>query len=454
MYCFSRELPFNNDFDIIVAGGGPSGCTAAAAAAGEGAKVLLLESGGCLGGMATAGLVTSWAPFSDGEKPVYRGLAQTILDRAKSGIRHIPRGMLDWVPIDVEKLKRVYDDILAEYGVSVLFNTSVVGADTDNNGKMMAVIAANKSGLTAYSAKVFVDCTGDADLTAFGGGKFQTDGDKDAEPMPSTLCFTVANVDTYAYLYDPRYGQLTAGGMLLSSNPESFVKYLPDDSRFPNIKDTHMCNDLVGPGVLGFNAGHIFNVDATEPSSVSRALALGRVIAEEYCRAFSLYFPEAFANAFLVETAPSVGIRESRRILGRYTLTLDDYFKRAQFEDEIARNCYYLDKHLTESELELERRGKLQEKQKYENYKKGESHGIPYRCLVPEGLKNVLVAGRTVSCEKTVQSSLRVMPCCLAMGQAAGTAAALAAASGRDAADIDCDRLRSILREKGAYICG
>lgn len=452
MYILKREIPLNEDYDVLVAGGGPAGCTAAAAAAREGARVLLLESGGCLGGMATAGLVTSWAPFSDGEKLVYRGMAQTILERAKAPLRHIPPDMVDWVPIDVEHLKRVYDDFLAEYGVGVRFNTMLVGADTDASGRVEAVIAANKAGLTAYRAKVYIDCTGDADLAAYAGGTFQPDVQE--EPMPATLCFVLANVDTYAYLYDPQYGQLTVGGILASANPHSFVHRLPQDDRFPHIVDTHLCNDLIGPGVVAFNAGHVFAVDATDPACVSRAIATGRVIAGEFCRALALYFPQAFGNAFLVETAPAMGIRESRRIAGEYTLTLEDYYRRASFADEISRNCYYLDKHYTRQELELLRHGKIDEQAQWANYGKGESHGIPYRCLLPVGLENVLVAGRTVSCEKRLQSSLRVMPSCLAMGEAAGTAAAQAAATDGNVHAVDTAALRRRLRECGGYILG
>ena len=178
----------------------------------------------------------------------------------------------------------------------------------------------------------------------------------------------------------------------------------------------------------------------------------GRRIAKQYRDALALYFPEAFGNAFLVSTAPVMGVRESRRIVGDYKLTVEDYITKADFEDEICRNSYYLDIHYTLDELRLLADGRIDEDKRSARYGPGESHGIPYRALLPAGIRNVLVAGRSISCDKRIQGSVRVMPVCLAMGEAAGTAAAFAAASDScDVHAVDTERLRAALRENGAY---
>ena len=445
----ARELPLHSEYDVIVAGGGPAGCTAAAAAAREGAKTLLIEATGSLGGMGTSGLVPAWCPFSDQEKMVYRGMAQRVFNESKASSPHVDPDAMDWVPVNAEALKRIYDNLLAEFGVDVLFQTMLSGVETDGNGAVKALIVTNKRGLSAYAAKVYIDATGDADLTVWAGGDFAFG--ENGVPMPSTHCFVLSNVDMYAYLYHPRYG-LTRGGFL-SGNPNSFTHLLPADPRYPDITDSHLCTNIVGPGTVGFNAGHLFDVDATDPVSVSKSMALGRRMAAQFRDAFASYFPEAFGNAFLVSTAPVMGIRESRRIVGDYTLTVEDYLSKATFPDEICRNSYYLDVHYTKEELEQKKLGNIDDDARSARYAAGESHGIPYRCLLPRKLRNVLVAGRSISCDKRIQGSVRVMPVCLCMGEAAGIAASLSLrVPGYNVHQVDTDRLRARLLEEGAYI--
>lgn len=180
----SRSIPLNTDYDVIVVGGGPSGCTAAAAAARTGAKTLLLEATGSLGGMGTSGLVPAWCPFSDKERIIYRGLAETVFERSKALSPHVAPTDVDWVPIDPEGLKRIYDDLMQEYGVTVLFNTFLCDVDAEN-GEVHAIVTANKAGFTAYSAKTYIDCTGDGDLAVWAGARYEFE--EDGEPMPSTF---------------------------------------------------------------------------------------------------------------------------------------------------------------------------------------------------------------------------------------------------------------------------
>ena len=441
----AREIPLDDSWDVVVAGGGPSGCTAAVAAAREGAKTLLIEATGSLGGMGTSGLVPAWCPFTDKEKIIYRGLAQRVFEAGREGVAHVAPENLDWVPIDSERLKRVYDNLVAASGASVLFHTALTGVEMEQDGKgnVSALLVANKSGLSALRAKVYVDATGDGDLAAWAGAEFEKGEKGTGDLQPATHCFILANVDYYAYRNGPPW---------VMRGPESVISRIATSGRYPQILDRHACNNTIGPGCVGFNAGHLWNVDNTDPASVSKALVEGRKIAVAFRDALAEFHPKAFGDAYLAATGALMGVRETRRIVGDYVLTLEDFLARRSFEDEICRNCYSIDVHHAACEAEAVRKGTVDPWARTHHYGKGESHGIPYRCLTPKGLRNVLVAGRCISSDRPVQGSVRVMPVCLCTGEAAGVAAAMAAQDGRDVHGVDVAGLRARLREVGAYL--
>lgn len=436
----SVEIPLNDSYDVIVIGGGPSGCTAAAASAREGAKTLLVEATSSLGGMGTSGLIPAWCPFSDKQRIIYGGMAQHVFEKTKAGMPHVGKEELDWVPIDPELLKRIYDDLVSGSGADILFN-SFMGSVEADKGVVSAIVIANKSGLTAYSAKVFIDASGDADLAAWAGAKFHQGDEKSGELMPSTHCFALANVDEYSM----KFSELKWGDSAPGSWRYSML------GKYPALTDGHMCRAHVGPGVFGFNAGHIWDVDNTRPETVSKALIEGRRIACEFRKGLAEFHP-AFKNSFLVSTASLLGIRETRRIVGDYILTVDDYMARKSFKDEISRNSYPIDIHTAKNEINKAKKGNLHVMDRYEQFKAGESHGIPYRCLTPKGIRNVLVPGRSVSCDRLVQGSVRVMPNCLCMGEAAGIAGAMALKKQNDVHAINTDTLRGKLKKSGAYL--
>lgn len=436
-----KEIPFNDEYDVIVAGGGPAGCASAISAARKGAKTLLIEATGCLGGMGTMGLIPAWCPFSDKEQIIYKGIAEEVFHASNAGVDHVKEGDVDWVPIDPEHLKIVYDDMVTKAGADILFNTLLSAVEAED-GEVKTIIVSNKSGLTAYRAKVYIDCTGDADLAAWAGAEIIPVEDEGGY-QPASHCFEVSNVDLYGY---------HAGEWLHPNNPKSPIHKIVASGKY-DIPDTHLCNNEVSPGTIGFNAGHIWGVDNTDPKSVTNALMRGRKLAHEIHRALVDYQPQTFAASKVSLTAPLMGIRESRRILGDYVLVTEDYMERRTFEDEICRNCYYIDVHHSAEEAKLINEGKLDLSSRARRYGKGESHGVPYRCLTPKGLKNVLVAGRSISTDRAVQGSTRVMPVCLCMGEAAGKAAVIAIKSGNiDVHNIDVQLLRRQIKEDGGYI--
>lgn len=423
-----RKVKVNSDWDVIVVGGGPSGCTAAIAAAREGSRVLLIEAMGVLGGLGTAGMVPAWCPFSDGEKIIYRGLAEKIFTEARKGVPHEGSDRLDWVSINPEQLIAVYDRMVTEAGAKVLFFSRVAAVEMASDGRVDALVVANKDGLTAYKAKIYIDCTGDGDIAAWAGADYMK-GDSDGKLQKSTLCYSVANVDSYAYQNGPN---LHSG-----LNPNSPSAQAFGTGRFP-LLDKHCCSNFIGPGVVQFNANHIEIADTTDPQQLSDAMILGRQIAEQHLAMLKEYRPETFGNAFIVKTAIIPGIRDSRRIVGDYIFTAADWHARRTFDDEIGRNCYFIDVH----------------KSNYPetHYGRGESHGIPYRCLTPAKLSNVLTAGRCISTDEEAYGSLRVMPPCLVTGEAAGLAAHMALQSARpDVHAVDTSDLRARLRAYGQY---
>ena len=318
--------------------------------------------------------------------------------------------------------------MVAQSGADILFFSRVAAVEMASDDKVDAVIVANKDGLTAYRPKILIDATGDGDICAWAGAEYLK-GDSDGVLQKSTLCFSVANIDTKAYREGP---ELHSG-----HNPDSASARASRTGRFP-LLDTHCCHNLVGPGVVQFNANHIEIKDTTDPRQLSDAMRLGRQVADQHLEMLKEFRPDVFRDAFIVKTAIIPGIRDSRRIVGDYLFTGDDWRARRTFDDEIGRNCYFIDIHKS-GVPEV-------------HYGRGESHGIPYRVLTPKGLRNVLVAGRCISTDEEAYGSLRVMPPCLVTGEAAGVAARLASlSSSRDVHSVDVSDLRSRLKARGQY---
>jgi len=260
--------------------------------------------------------------------------------------------------------------------------------------------------LFAIEAKVFVDCTGNGDLCVFAGAPYEK-GDADGNMMPGTLCSLWAGIDWD----EVRSSGLGAGNSQIEQAFKAGVFTL-EDRHLPGM---WRVGDILGGG----NIGHTFDLDGTDEESLTRAYLWGRKSLLEYERYYKEYL-KGFEDMELVATGSLLGVRETRRILGDYILNVNDFKSLAVFEDEIGRYSYPIDIHIAKPD-----------KESYDKFLaeftslrlgKGESYGIPYRILTPQGLKNVLVAGRCVSTDRGMQASIRVMPGCYITGQAAGVA--------------------------------
>lgn len=446
----TRNIALDESWDVIVVGGGPAGCAAATASAREGARTLLIEATGVLGGMGTAGLVPWFCGYGDGQKIIARGLAERVRCALRDHMPHLKKKMekspLAAPAIDPELLKRTYDEMVTQAGAKVLFHSSLCAVEKASDGAADVIVIANKSGLSAYRAKVYVDCTGDGDLAAWAGAPFEK-GDASGGLQPATHCFMISNVDEAALAQGPR---------IHFYDPDSPVWKAMQSDKYPLIEEPHSCNMKLAPRTFGFNAGHVFDVDNTDPASTSDALRHGRRMAAQYRDAFAEYHP-AFAESVLVATGSLLGIRETRRIRGDYFLTVDDYLARRSFPDEICRNAYGIDVHGSRKRNEdLSKKSIAELKERNKNTTRplnpGESFGVPYRCLTPEGLSNVLVAGRCISADRQSYGSVRIMACCLNTGEAAGIAASMAVSDSADVHAVDTDDLRGKLKAHGAYL--
>ena len=426
-----RTLPVRHEVDVFVAGGGPAGCAAAVAAARQGQIVFLAEGHSCLGGMGTAGMVPAFMQFSDGVNFLADGIGREILEnlRAIGGA-----GPDNAYGIHAESLKRVYDDLLENAKVEFSLHSTVIDVETHGD-QVTAAILAGKSGLFAVKAGVYVDGTGDGDICAWAGAPFEK-GDEEGTMMPGTLCSLWASVDW----------QTVRG----SGADRRELKQAIDDGIF-TIPDVHLPGMWrVGETLGGGNIGHTFGVDSTDERSLTKALVWGRKLVLEFERYYKQYL-KGYEKMELVGTGSLLGIRESRRIIGDHILCLEDFQKRAVFEDEIGRYCYPIDIHPSKP-------GSNEAYKEFEKlfrdmrYAKGESYGIPYRVLTPKGLSNVLVAGRCVSTDRYLQGSIRVMPGCYITGQAAGVAAAIAVERKCDTRGVAVGELQQRLKKMGAYL--
>jgi hypothetical protein len=451
-YQLTRTIEAEPGYDLVVAGGGPAGTSAAVCAARLGLKVLLAEATGCLGGMGTGGLVASFGPVSDGERMLVGGfmkeLLATMWEQRAFGPQVTPdylnKQLNRWIPFSPEHLKRILDDFTVAAGVEVRFFTRVIEADASGS-RVNGVVLGNVEGLRYVPAKAFIDATGDAALAALAGAQCKVVLRDTETVAPSTLCSLLAGMNWN----DPAYGGNGLDTVKARVRSELVPKAIEDgfftqeDRFFPGM-------NRVGPHGATLNAGHVFNLNPLSVRSLSDGMVLGRKLALEYTQFYRQYVPGC-EQLELLTTAPVMGVRDSRRIVGEFELTIEDFLARRQFPDQIAVYNRPTDVHPSDtSKKEYERF--LKDFHGKDNLGRGECVGIPYSILVPRGWENLWVAGRCHSSDTKVHGSIRAQSAAYMMGQAAGTAAAQAIRTGQPATDLDTRALVETLRAAGAYL--
>ena len=444
-YQFSRNIPIDDSYDIIVAGGGPAGSAAAICAGRLGAKVLLLEATGCLGGMGTSGLVTAFDPMSNGETMLVGGFMRELVDtmykRKFLGPREKPevytKKYHHWTAFQAEGLKLLLDEFTVDAGVEVRFFTRAVDADVDSNAKKVhGVIINNVEGFKYVKAKTFIDCTGDAIFADLCGVKCREAGRDTPNIMPATLPSYFTNID---WENATRVG--TEHPILLQAIEKGH--FTQTDRHLPGMSPISK--------TMGYlNGGHVFGLNALRCKSLSEGMMLGRKIAQEYFSFFKNYVP-GFENVEHATTAAVMGVRESRRVVGEYELGFDDYISKREFPDQIGIFNKAVDIHAYDDSLEEFNRYK-KAYQDTGRLKPGEQFGIPYSILVPKGWSNLWVAGRCSSSDVRVHGSIRVQPAASMMGQAAGTAAVQSIQTGQPGNDLNTSQLITTLRKWNANL--
>lgn len=421
---YEKEIEIRYTPDVFVAGGGPAGVAAAVSAAEEGRSVFLAEGSGSFGGAGTTGLVPSFAQFTDGVNFLAGGFGRRVRDLLLPDVDIHTR----FAPFQAEKLKQIYDHLVSSAGVDFSFFTRVIDAVRVGN-KIDCVILSGKSGIYAVKAKIYIDCTGDGDLAFFSGARTEM-GDASGQTMPATLCSLWSGID-YASVDAPQNAKLE----------EAFRDgvFTNEDRHLSGIQHTDRKH-----GIGGGNIGHCYGINGVDERSLTEGMITGRKIIREFERYYKSYL-HGYENLYLCSTADTLGIRESRRVIGDYVLTMDDFLACRDFDDEIGRYCYPIDIHPASPDRESFE--KFQKEYTSLRLPAGKSYGIPYRALTPVGMENLLVAGRCVSTDRQMQASIRVMPGCFITGQAAGIAAALACDSS-NVRGFDVSRLRARIREK------
>lgn len=417
-------------YDVIVCGGGPAGLIAAVAAARNGAKTLLIERYGFVGGMSTSALVTPVSEFRHFGKQHIGGIPFELLQRAAElGGADITLESGNF-PVNDEIMKLAAQRLLLESGVTLLYHTWLSDCAKEGD-RITHVIVQNKAGRVAYQASVFVDCTGDADLVRAAGFPVT----KDDALQPATLWFQLGGVDTSALDY--LFRDAVDGMLPVSRTVRGRLLELNEQGRIP-IFGGPWINKFFHDGMVSINVLREAT-DASDPEWFTKTECSLRENLQLIIDVLRREFPE-FRDCWLAKSGIQTGVRESYHIAGLYKLQRDDILVPKAFPDTIAKGAHVIDIHSSDSN---EQNGLVVPRQEY---------NIPFRCLVPQGSINLVTAGRCLCADGPGFGSVRVMATCMAMGQGAGTAAALGFRHGYSMSGMDFTQLRETLIEQGAVV--
>ena len=418
----TRRVPIIKDVDILVVGGGMAGVGAAAAAGRTGLRTLLVEYFGCLGGNGTSRMVNNFCGYTtSGSKVVQivKGIGGEIhrMLFERKGVSSITS-----FTFNPEILKMVLDDLMAEAKVELLYYTQMVDPIIEEN-TIKGVLVANKGGRRAITAKRVLDCTGDGDVCASADVSFEL-GDGKGGFLACDMAFHLVNVSANfnSSTANPAAAEAIKSGKYQITRPQAIIQ------------------NIMIPGAYWVNwAGIPRAVNGIDPYHLTQAAIDGRRVVREL-RRFLRDKIEGMENADVIDTAAKMGLRETRRVTGEHLLTGDEVLKGTKFEDGIGACAWPI-------EIVDPLKGRM-----YVNLKDGDFYTIPYRCLIPQKVENLLMAGRFISCTHEAQASARVMGPAVVMGQAIGTAAALSIKEGVSPRDLNVGLLQRELIKAGAFL--
>jgi hypothetical protein len=395
-------------YNVIVVGGGPGGFSAAIACAKRGVSTLLVEKYGFLGGMATAGLVNPFMGYKLKGKNLTSGVFNELIDRLER------ERALDekQVIFDDEKMKIVLDNFIKDYKVDVLFHSLFTDVEV-HKGIIKAIHINGKSGKIILKGDVFIDSTGDGDLGALAGAKIEFGRKEDGLCQPMTLCFRVGGIS----------GNLPAGEL-----GKELTEILLEAKKRKEVnqpRENVLVFSTLIPHIYHFNTTRVIKKSGIDVFQLTEAEFEGRRQVYELFNLFKKYSPR-FKDAYIVKIACQIGVRETRRIIGKYVITEEDVISGRKFEDGIARSNYPIDVHSPTGSGTV-----------IKGVKEGDFYEIPFRCLIPEGLKNLFIGSRCISSTHEAHASLRVMPVVSGIGEASGIGAAIAIKKGILPIDID-----------------
>lgn len=453
---FHQSVPVVDEVEVLVVGGGPAGVGAALSAARNGASVILVDRHGFLGGNMTAALINPLFTFHDVTgRQVIRGIAEEIVQQvvqAGGAFGHVTDLTFDnasMTPFDPEVMKVVLFRMMEEAGVRLLLHSVQVGVIRENE-KITHVIFETKSGPIAIGAKLVIDCTGDADVAYQAGVPTVKGRDEDGVMQPASTFFRIGGVD-FARLRSwmkensrllkdsPTAAEIDGTEVIALLGLKEQVLKAMAENRYPqDAAPRILLYQLPGPGQLVVNASRLQRVDGTNVFDLTRAEVRGRYQAWEILE-FLKKNIAGFENSYMLDTG-EIGIRETRRIVGEYVLTEADVLASRRFFDGVACGAFAIDIHPPEGHDQVfTGSGKA-------------VYEIPYRCLWSSQVTNLLVAGRCISANHIACGSIRVMATCIAMGQGAGTAAAMAKQCGWNVGRVDAEALRTRLIEQGQFL--
>lgn len=408
--------------DVLVLGAGPAGCAAAIMAARNGADTLLIDSASIPGGMTTTGMMSHYTGTVDSR--LYEEVLARMAEKnagEKKGVRSIL--------IDPANMTLVWIEMLEEAGAKMLFYTMACEPIVED-GTVKGVIVENKSGRYAILAGTVIDGTGDGDIAARAGAEFCKGRETDGSMQPATLMFKVGGVDMSRAIFPGSFETKV-------ETPKGEIQQLAAEILPPPAGHTLLYKSPID-GVVTVNMTNAIRIDGTDAESMTQAEIICRKQIPAIVSFLREYAP-GYENCYTVGTASMIGIRETRHFKGLYTLNENDILDKKVFEDWVVRGAEFnFDVHNMTG-------GSLDPTGVQAKFPKNVKYTIPYRCLIPEKIRGLLLAGRSISGTHMAHSNFRVMPICVAIGEAAGIAAALAVKSHADVREIDAKEIQKRL---------